>query len=100
MDDARIFPKLTNNMCKSPMNIGKTKLLYPIIPEPKLTQEASIATANPRKIASFVSIQFELFISKLVEMLFFDFFKLQIPNNINIEAPSTEEIIGENKREI
>lgn len=56
IDVATKFPQLTKKVWKIAIKIGKIKLPKPIIPDPKLTQEASTATANPRIKASFVSI--------------------------------------------
>ena len=50
------FPQLTKKVWKKAIKKGKIKLIYPIIPAPMLTQEASTATAKARAIASLLSI--------------------------------------------
>lgn len=66
------FPQFTKKVWKTAIKNGKTKPPIPIIPEPRLTQEASIATAIPNTKASLASILLEPSVSKFVEVLFWD----------------------------
>ena len=50
------FPQLTKKVWKIAIRKGKNKLPIPIIPEPRLTHDASMATAKPNTKASFASI--------------------------------------------
>ena len=67
---ATIFPQLTKKVWKIAIKSGKIKPPIPIIPDPKLTQEASTATAKPKIRASFASIKLEQSASKFVVVLF------------------------------
>ena len=64
------FPQLTKKVWKIAIKSGKIKPPIPIIPDPKLTQEASTATAKPKIRASFASIKLEQSASKFVVVLF------------------------------
>ena len=50
------FPQLTKKVWKTAIKSGKIKPAIPIMPEPRLTQEASTATAKPKIKASLASI--------------------------------------------